>query len=214
MTYSPVGAGLVQGRTDQGVDYSGSGPLYAVGDGTIISVLNSDPGWEGGTFMALKLNNPPDPLHSIVYYAEGLTAQVKNGDVVKAGQQIGQATGGPHGIEIGWGNPNAIGQALAMGASGVTPQGQNFLNFITGGSAGTSSAGGTTPGQTIGSASNWKSITGGLLTAAGAFVMVTGAVLVATHALGKTGAGRAAIGAAGSIPGVGGTVARIASVAK
>ena len=143
---SPVGPGLKQGRVDQGVDWSGRGPLFAIGAGTIISTRA--PGWPGaGTFIALKLDNPPDPQHSVVYYAEDIAPQVHVGDHVGAGRQIGTATGGSSGIEIGWGNPGAIGQPLAQVSriglpanlahqlpgtdiSAATGQGANFLNFI------------------------------------------------------------------------------------
>jgi murein DD-endopeptidase MepM/ murein hydrolase activator NlpD len=135
---SPVGTGLTQGRTDQGVDYSGSGPLYAVGSGTILSISNA--GWPGGTFIALALDNPPDALHKIVYYAEDITPAVAVGDRVTAGQQLGQATGGTNGIEIGWGSPSAIGRSLQTdfgpyAGSGATEQGQDFLNAISGATA-------------------------------------------------------------------------------
>jgi hypothetical protein len=146
---NPVGPGLKQGRTDQGVDFSGAGSLFAVGDGTIVNVTN--PGWSmsGGppTFIALKLNNPPDPQHSMVYYAEDINPHVQVGQQVKAGEVIGQATGVGSGIEIGWANPSAIGQSLAgPGENGATSEGQNFLSFIQGnpsitGSASTPSGG-------------------------------------------------------------------------
>lgn len=134
---SPVGVGLKQGRVDQGVDYSGKGPLFAIGSGTIVSVTN--PGWPGGAFIALKLDNPIDPQHSLVYYAEDIAPQVKVGEHVGAGRQIGTAKGGPHGIEIGWGNPTAVGEALAAGSykeGQQTAEGQHFLSYISGQAAG------------------------------------------------------------------------------
>jgi Transglycosylase-like domain len=67
---SPVGAGLTQGRTDQGVDFSGKGNLFAVGAGTIEAVTNS--GWPGGTYIALRLDHPLDADHAVVYYAEDI----------------------------------------------------------------------------------------------------------------------------------------------
>jgi hypothetical protein len=128
----PAGPGLSQGRTDQGVDWTGAGPVEAVGAGTILSLFNS--GWPGGTFIAERLASPPDPAHSIVYYAEDINPLVSIGDSVAAGQPIGQATGGSSGIEVGWGS-STIGQSLQADSgiiSGATPQGQDFLNFITG----------------------------------------------------------------------------------
>jgi hypothetical protein len=146
---SPVGPGLKQGRTDQGVDYSGKGALFAVGSGTILSTSN--PGWPGGSFVALQLDNPVDAKHSVVYYAEDINPNVRPGQHVGAGTQIGTATGGHSGIEIGWADPNSLGRSLqaasgAYSGSGATPEGQHFLNYIQGGSniLGTAQAGNTT----------------------------------------------------------------------
>lgn len=155
---SPVGAGLKQGRTDQGVDYTGAGPLYAVGSGTILST--SAAGWPGGgTYIALKLDNPPDPTHDIVYYAEGITPGVKPGDKVSSGQVIGQATGAKGGIEIGWGSAT-IGTTLAKSTSGytegqVTSEGQHFLSFISGAD---------TPSATLASVPTGSGLTGDFAT--------------------------------------------------
>jgi hypothetical protein len=149
----PAGAGLTQGRTDQGVDWSGSGPLYATGAGKIVDVQTGDAGWPGGTFIEEQLANPPDPQHQDVYYAEDIAPGVTQGQSVSAGQQIGEATGGPSGIELGWGNPAAAGQPLNQvtqgpyGGTGATPQGQSFLDYISGGSAG---SGNTMAGATGG----------------------------------------------------------------
>lgn len=136
---SPVGTGLTQGRVDQGVDYSGAGPVYAVGSGTILSISNS--GWPGGAFIALALDNPVDATHKVVYYAEDITPSVVVGQKVTTGQALGQATGGSNGIEIGWGSLSALGEPLNQVESGVqagaTAEGQNFLNAITGASTAT-----------------------------------------------------------------------------
>ena len=170
---SPVGGGLKIGRTDQGVDYSGAGSLYAVGAGTILSVRNA--GWPGGAFISLKLDSPPDAQHSIVYYAEDISPSVSIGQHVKAGDVIGQATNGSSGIELGWGS-STIGQSLqadtgAYSGSGATAQGQNFLNWLHGAS---------TAGQSAAAAAS----TGGKA--------VTG----------KAAAKKAAVAAGGRVPGL------------
>lgn len=160
VTY-PVAASLVLGRTDQGVDWSGSGDLYAVGPGTIIATQNS--GWPGGTFIALKLDTPVTATHSVVYYAEDIDPAVSVGQHVNGGQVVGHATGGDSGIELGWADPQAIGEALAgaegqFNGSNATPEGQDFLAYIKGapqpaGGGTTSSSGLTTqswqPGQPV-----------------------------------------------------------------
>ena len=134
---SPVGSGLKQGRTDQGVDFSGKGAINAVGSGTIINTATNDPGGFGTVYIALRLDNPVDPQHSIVYYAEDIAPGVQVGQHVTAGQQIGQATGGSSGIEIGWANPANIKQPLAQvtggaGGGAATGAGQHFASYIGG----------------------------------------------------------------------------------
>lgn len=160
---SPVGPGLTQGRTDQGVDYSGSGPLNAIGAGTIESISNS--GWPGGTFIDLLLNSPVDAAHTSVYYAEDINPAVTVGQQVAQGQQIGTATGGPDGIEIGWADPNAIGQSLntalngPYSGSGPTPEGTNFANYISGSGVPGSSSGVDVPATNL-NAQNFTGVAG------------------------------------------------------
>ena len=48
---------LTPERIDQGVDYSGYGPIYAIGNGVVLSAVNS--GWPGGTFIAYRLSGGP-----------------------------------------------------------------------------------------------------------------------------------------------------------
>ncbi len=132
----PSGSPCSIERTDQGKDWGGSCPLYAIGAGTIVNLKNA--GWPGGIFIALKLDNPPDPQHSMVYYAEDISPSVSIGQQVAACQVIGMATGGSSGIEIGWASPTSIGESLntqlygKYKGYGSTPEGSNFVNFISG----------------------------------------------------------------------------------
>lgn len=131
---SPIGPGLTLGRTDQGVDWGGSGPLYAINAGTIVNVYNS--GWPGGTFIVLRLDKPPAGIPSPdIYYAEDIIPLVSIGQHVNAGDLIGRATGGSSGIELGFADPNAIGQALAARQGGYTEGvptqlGQQFKKWL------------------------------------------------------------------------------------
>jgi Peptidase family M23 len=106
---NPIGKGLTSERVDMGADYGGSGPLYAIADGTIVNLYNS--GWgppngsSPGAFLVLHLDSG-----QYMYYAEGVNPSVKIGDKVKAGQQIATANGG--GIEVGWAEPPGTGNAL------------------------------------------------------------------------------------------------------
>lgn len=109
---NPIAGNLSPERIDQGVDYGGSGPLYAVGAGTITNVYNS--GWPGGTYIQLDLSgaNLPDEK---VYYAEDINPTVSVGQHVTAGQLIGYATGGSSGIEVGYAS-DATGESEARAA--------------------------------------------------------------------------------------------------
>lgn len=100
---NPIGSGLTPGRIDMGVDYTGSGSLYALGSGTVVSLYNS--GWPGGTFLCIKL----DINGLYVYYAEDIKPLVSVGQHVTAGEYIANATGGSSGIEIGWAKPRGHG---------------------------------------------------------------------------------------------------------
>lgn len=104
---NPIGPGLVPGRVDMGVDYSGSGPLYALGDGTIVSTKNS--GWPGGTFIGLKLAGS----NQYVYYAENIIPHVQVGQTVKAGDLVGTAVGTSPFIEVGFAAAPGTGQTMA-----------------------------------------------------------------------------------------------------
>ncbi|MBV9204263.1 MAG: hypothetical protein JO037_02405 [Actinobacteria bacterium] len=119
---NPIGKGLTPGRVDMGVDYEGSGVLYALGAGTVTSTTNA--GWPGGTFICLRLEDG-----KYVYYAEDITPAVSVTQTVTAGQVIGTAPGGPSGIEVGWAAPPGTGITMAAAT------GQN-ANGLANGDAG------------------------------------------------------------------------------
>ncbi len=117
-------------RVDQGVDYSGYGPIHAVGRGRILEVLN--PGWPGGTFIAEELAGGPD-AGSIVYVAEDVTPAVHIGQEVTTRTVLGELHGG---LETGWGAPEPnLGESLAaatgQGHTGLpTAWGQDYSQFL------------------------------------------------------------------------------------
>jgi murein DD-endopeptidase MepM/ murein hydrolase activator NlpD len=86
-------------RIDMGVDYSGSGPVLALGSGTVFST--SGPGWPGGGFVGITLDSGPYAGKSY-FVAESVRATVKVGQHVQAGQQVANMFNGPSGIETGW----------------------------------------------------------------------------------------------------------------
>jgi murein DD-endopeptidase MepM/ murein hydrolase activator NlpD len=94
-------------RIDMGVDYSGSGPVLALGSGTVFST--SGPGWPGGGFVGITLDAGQFAGKSY-FVAESVRATVKVGQHVQAGQQVATMFNGPSGIETGW-------------ATGQVPQG-------------------------------------------------------------------------------------------
>jgi murein DD-endopeptidase MepM/ murein hydrolase activator NlpD len=96
-------ASVTPERIDQGVDYSGSGPLDALGDGQITYVGTSGTGWPGA-FIEFRLVDGPD-AGRYVYYAEDVTpAQgLHVGQKVSAGQKLATIYQGGTGIEVGWG---------------------------------------------------------------------------------------------------------------
>ena len=97
-------ASLTPGRIDQGVDFTGSGPLYALGSGRIVMVRNS--GWPGGAFIAERLD---DGRYD--YAAEDIAPSVQVGQRVTSSTRIGTIRGS---IEVGWAAPPPhIGESLA-----------------------------------------------------------------------------------------------------
>lgn len=136
------------GRTDQGVDVTGSGPVLALGSGKVLQTLN--PGWPGGGFIVIALDNPIAG-HGYYYTAENIAPAVTPGQHVTAGQVIGHARGTSPYLELGWaaGPPN-VGESLARATTGytegqVTPAGQDFRSVLTSLMAGQQpAAGGTT----------------------------------------------------------------------
>lgn len=102
--------GLLPERIDQGVDFAGEGPVYAIGNGVVLNVYAS--GWPNGTFIAYQLTDGP-AKGLVVFTAEDLTPQVAVGSTVTANTVIGQMFRGPHGIEIGWADGSAIPNTMA-----------------------------------------------------------------------------------------------------
>jgi murein DD-endopeptidase MepM/ murein hydrolase activator NlpD len=102
--------GLSNWRIDQGVDYGGFGPVFAVGDGVVLSTVNG--GWPGGTFITYRLENGP-AAGLVVYVAEDLIPRVSVGESVNTDTVLGTMYGGPNGIETGWAD-GGQGDTMAM----------------------------------------------------------------------------------------------------
>ncbi len=121
-------ANLYPERVDQGVDYSGIGPIYAIGDGVVLSVTNS--GWPGATFIAYRLTDGP-AAGLTVYAAEDILPSVTLGESVTSSTVLGTMFEGPDGVETGWASYAGTGATMAYGAgqfdgSNSTAFGYNF----------------------------------------------------------------------------------------
>jgi murein DD-endopeptidase MepM/ murein hydrolase activator NlpD len=117
-------SGLVPQRIDQGVDFFGSGPIYAIGDAVITNTTNA--GWPGGGWITYQLTDGPD-AGLMVYVAEDVTPAVQVGQHVTSSTVIGNMFAGGVGIETGWADPSGalaesvLPQAGGIGANGPFP---------------------------------------------------------------------------------------------
>jgi hypothetical protein len=121
-----AGASVTPERIDQGVDFSGSGTLGAIGSGTVTYVGTSGTGWPGA-FIEYRLTDGAD-AGRYVFYAESISpaSGLHVGETVRAGQPIAQIHGG---IEIGWGS--GVGSQPAAQADGQWSSGDDSGNHAT-----------------------------------------------------------------------------------
>jgi murein DD-endopeptidase MepM/ murein hydrolase activator NlpD len=125
-------SGLAVERIDQGVDYNGVGPIYAIGDGIVTSVYNG--GWPGGVYIAYQLTSGP-ASGAYVYAAESIHPAVSVGESVTSSTELGTLYDGPDGIETGWANMGGDGTTMAAisgqfyGANS-TAYGYNFSQLL------------------------------------------------------------------------------------
>jgi hypothetical protein len=123
---------LKRGRTDQGIDFSGAGPIPALADGVVTLVRRNVAGWLGGSFLVYRyLTGPYAGRYEFV--AEDFNPSVQVGQHVSAGQTLGTATGGQHGIERGWASGATSLTAAAHGhytEGQVTAEGKQFGSWF------------------------------------------------------------------------------------
>ncbi len=103
-------SGLTPERVDQGVDYSGSGPIYALGDGVVLNLTN--PGWPGGAFITYQLTDGP-AAGDIIYVAENVVPRVEMGQLVNSDTVVGTLVDAYPNLETGWADPPGNGESLA-----------------------------------------------------------------------------------------------------
>jgi murein DD-endopeptidase MepM/ murein hydrolase activator NlpD len=113
-------SGLVPERIDEGVDFGGSGPVYALGDAVITNASNSySTGWPGGGWITYQLIDGPD-AGLTVYLAEDVTPTVQAGQHVTPQTVIANMFNGGDGIETGWAQASGLNaEAADPGAGGI-----------------------------------------------------------------------------------------------
>jgi murein DD-endopeptidase MepM/ murein hydrolase activator NlpD len=116
-----------EGRIDQGVDFTGAGPILAVGDARVLAT--GAPGWpEGGGVLYRLLDGPA--AGQVIFVYEGVQATVKAGQSVAAGQQIASFVAGGS-IEIGFADAAGAPLSHAEYQEGVeTVWGRKMATFL------------------------------------------------------------------------------------
>ena len=94
-------SGLILERVDMGVDFGGSGPVYALGDGVVTNAEGDNSGWPGGGWITYRLTSGP-AAGLMVYVAEDVTPDVQVGQTVTSATVIANMFNGGSGIETGW----------------------------------------------------------------------------------------------------------------
>lgn len=127
--------GLVPLRIDQGVDYQGTGPVYAVCPGKVVDVSTTNSGWPGngtacnpapcnGTFIKYELTAGP-ATGDYVYFAEDCTPAVQVGQILNTQTVICNMYEGGTNIETGW-TTSAAGTATLCSAQYQANGGNNY----------------------------------------------------------------------------------------
>ena len=141
-------ANLEPSRMDMGVDYSGSGPILAIGRAKVVLATDKLAGPEScwgktcvpppGDMIVYRLLDGPF-AGKYVYVVEHITIGVKAGETVTAGERIATLHEGSPNLEMGWASGRAT-QTLAVARGhqgrGVDPggwssiEGRNFNSLL------------------------------------------------------------------------------------
>jgi hypothetical protein len=133
-----IGPGAAYAGPDQGIDFTGKAPVYALGDATVTRVQSSGSGWPGqGAVVVYRLNAGPGKGR-YVYTAEDFApaSGLKVGSSLKKGDLLGTATGAglAPGIETGWATAAGIPVAPLEPDHGRSAAaktiGDNFRQFV------------------------------------------------------------------------------------
>lgn len=158
---NPVPGGSV-GRTDQGVDISAApgSPVYAIAKETLVGIIQN--WYQGQPFYWFRQAGS----NTYNYVAEQFQSNLRPGQTVQQGQQIGTVAPSGTGLELGW--ATASGETLARATTGytegqATPAGQSYRARVIQGGA-SSGYSGTRPGGSSGSTdisqvfADWKDL--------------------------------------------------------
>ena len=122
---------LVPQEVDQGVDYCGSGPVYAIGSGVVLNTVNS--GWPGGAFISYRLSDGP-ARGLVVYVAENVTPMVSVGESVRPTTVLGWLHDSGTCLETGWADQSDPVERAAARAEytgkNSTAYGLNFNSLL------------------------------------------------------------------------------------
>ena len=122
---------LVPQEVDQGVDYCASGPIYALGDGTVVSTYDNQ--WPSGVFISYRLTDGP-AKGLYVYVAENVTPTVSIGEHVTPDTIVGVVHDALTCVETGWADsPSYPERAAAHGeynGENSTAYGLNFNTLL------------------------------------------------------------------------------------
>ncbi|HVB42874.1 MAG TPA: hypothetical protein VNF47_09245 [Streptosporangiaceae bacterium] len=110
-------SGLVPERIDMGVDFGGSGPVYALGNAVITGATAANYGWPGGGWITYRLTDGP-AAGLMVYVAEDVVPTVQVGQVVTPETVIANMFAGNEGIETGWAQPDGSSAESQLPSAG------------------------------------------------------------------------------------------------
>jgi len=122
-------SGLVPERIDMGVDFGGSGPVYAIGDAVITDATGDSAGWPGGGWITYRLTDGP-AAGLMVYLAEDVTPAVHAGQHVSSATVIASMSDAGDGIETGWAMPDGASAESQLPVAGGISGGGPFPTRI------------------------------------------------------------------------------------
>jgi hypothetical protein len=122
---------LLPQEVDQGVDYCAAGPIYALGDGTVVSTYDNQ--WPSGVFISYRLSNGP-AKGLYVYVAEDVTPTVSIGEHVTPETIVGVVHDALTCVETGWADPPSYPEHAAahneFNGANSTAYGLNFNTLL------------------------------------------------------------------------------------